>query len=178
MVELLSEHLFIAVIVYLVSFLATGKFTMQRFMSTEIKLTSMNADALKLIFRSFQRGEEISFILCGFAIISLIFIITLFQDNFGEGEIMIIFFSLAFIFEIIAAFIYHDITKFSSLYVGAAFQYSGILSMLCGFFSYFNSVMSWSLGIYAVFYFGLAMFIWLTIREIQRDIKFARETNL
>jgi len=178
MVELLSEILFIAVIVYLTSFLAIGKFAMQRLLSTKIKLMKLNADALKVTLRSFEKGEGTSFILCGFAIISLIFIITLFQDNFREGEIMIIFFSLAFIFEIIAAFVYHDITKFFSLYIGAAFQYSGILSMLCGFFSYFNSVMSWSFGIYAVFYFGLAMFIWLTIREIQRDIELAREEKL
>jgi len=178
MVELLSEHLFIAVIVYLISFLAIGKFALHRFLSPKIELRKLSVDALKVTLRSFERGEEISFILCGFAIISLVFIITLFQDNFGEGEIMIIFFSLAFIFEIVAAFVYHDTTKFYSLYIGAAFQYSGILSMLCGFFSYFNSVMSWSFGIYAVFYFGLAMFIWLTIREIRRDIELAREEKL
>jgi len=123
-------------------------------------------EKIKAIVHDVERKEEISFILCGFSIISLVFIITVFQDNLDSIEWVIIFFSMAFIFEIISAFFYHDVQKNLYSFVGMVFQYGGIFSIMIGFFTYLYNVMPWSSGILTVYFLGIIAFIVLSIREI------------
>ncbi|WKT57172.1 hypothetical protein QVH35_06945 [Candidatus Nitrosotenuis chungbukensis] len=112
------------------------------------------------------KAEETSFVLTGFAIVSLVFIISTFQKNLGDVEHIILFFSLAFIFEVISAFIHHDFEKERAGYHGTVFQYGGILAILCGFLTYFDKVMPWSSGMYVIYIVGIIVFIGLTFREV------------
>jgi len=128
---------------------------------------SFRLEKIKSVIHTAERQEEISFILCGFSIISLVFIITVFQDKLASIEWVIIFFSMAFIFEITSAFLYHDVQKNVYSFVGMVFQYGGIFSIMVGFFTYLYNVMPWSGGIIALYFFGIGVFIILSIREIK-----------
>ena len=151
--------------------MAVGRLGMDDLLKKE--LTIFDEKRFIMWVEEFHRNEEISYILCGFTIVSLIFVITLFENNYDVAEAMILLFSLAFIFEVISAFIYHGVKTIYPIFLGAAFQYGGILSMICGFFSFLLIQMEWSLGIYVVFIFGILAFIGFTIRELKRDFELA-----
>jgi len=124
-------------------------------------------EKIKSVIHNVERQEEISFILCGFSIISLVFIITVFQNNLASIEWVIIFFSIAFIFEITSAFFYHDVQKNIYSFVGMVFQYGGIFSIMVGFFTYLYNVMPWSGGILITYFLGFVVFFALSMREIK-----------
>jgi len=168
-----SMILILISIIYPLIFMVVGRLGLDDFLKNELDI--FDEKRFMLWVEEFHRTEQISYILCGFAIISLIFVITLFEDNYGLGEAMILLFSLAFIFEVISAFIYHGARTIYPIFLGAAFQYGGILSMMCGFFSFLLIQMDWSLGIYLVFGFGVLTFIGFTVRELKRDFELAEK---
>jgi len=173
--ELILEHYFlIMTLVYMLGFFAFGKVFGPKYMGQDplediVKETLDDAfrlQKIKSVIHHVERQEEISFILCGFSIISLVFIITVFQEKLASVEWVIIFFSMAFIFEITSAFFYHDIQKNVYSFVGMVFQYGGIFSILVGFLSYLYNVMPWSAGVLIVYSVGIVSFVSLSIREV------------
>jgi len=182
--ELILEHYFLIVtLAYMLGFFAFGKAFGARYLSEnpidEITKTTLEEivkeplddfiklERIKSVVHHAERQEEISFILCGFSIISLVFIITVFQDKLAFVEWVIIFFSMAFIFEITSAFFYHDVQKNLYSFVGMIFQYGGIFSIMVGFFTYLYNVIPWSAGILILYFLGMVVFISLSIREIR-----------
>jgi len=173
--ELILEHYFLIVtIAYMTGFFAFGKafgstYLNQNPISDIADVTlddNYRHEKIKSVVHTAERQEEISFILCGFSIISLVFIITVFEEKLASVEWVIIFFSMAFIFQITSAFFYHDVQKNLYSFLGLVFQYGGIFSIMLGFFSYLYNVMPWSAGILIVYFLGIVVFVSLSIREI------------
>lgn len=126
--------------------------------------------------KDYQRQEEISFILCGFAIISLVFLISTFED-LASVEIILGLFSFAFIFEIISAFLYHHMSSNYYSFAGMVFQYGGLFAILSGFHAFFLGEMSWSLILNGVYIFGMIVFIILSAKEIFIMNEYSRESK-
>ncbi len=124
--------------------------------------------------KSSQRQEEISFILCGFAIISLVFLISTI-DDLASVEIVLGLFSFAFIFEIVSAFLYHHLSSNYYSFVGMVFQYGGLLAILSGFHSVLYAEMSWSLLLGGIYIFGFIFFVILSVKEIIIIHEFSNE---
>ena len=80
----------------------------------------------EIIYKTGLRGEQISYTLTGFAILALVFIISIFIDNLANAELVIVFFSLGFILEVFSAFLFHFFSKFG-------FQYISIWWDVCHF---------------------------------------------
>jgi len=171
---ILEQYFLIATLAYMGGFFLFGKIFGSKYLDQNPieQITKETLDdvfrheKIKSVIHTVERQEEISFILCGFSIISLVFIITVFQDKLVSIEWVIIFFSMAFIFEITSAFFYHDVQKKLYSFVGMVFQYGGIFSIMVGFFTYLYNVMPWSGGILTVYFVGIIAFIALSIREI------------
>jgi len=173
--ELIFEHYFlIATLTYITGFFLFGKILGSKYLDQNpiddiVKETLddvFRLEKIKSVIHTAERQEEISFILCGFSIISLVFIITVFQEKLASVEWVVIFFSMAFIFEITSAFFYHDVQKNLYSFAGMVFQYGGIFSIMVGFFTYLYNIMPWSGGILAVYFIGFIVFFILSIREI------------
>ena len=115
----LELNFLIATLAYMAGFLLFGKIFGSKYLdqnpiediTKETLDDGFRLEKIKYVIHHAERQEEISFILCGFSIISLVFIITVFQDKLVSIEWVIIFFSMAFIFEITSAFLYHDVQK-------------------------------------------------------------------
>jgi len=181
--KLILEHYFlILTLAYMLGFFAFGKAIGSTYLNqnpiadiTDVTLDdTYRHEKIRSIVHTAERQEEISFILCGFSIISLVFIITVFQDTLASVEWVIIFFSMAFIFQITSAFFYHDVQKNLYSFVGLVFQYGGIFSIMVGFFSYLYNVMPWSAGIFIVYVIGIVTFVSLSIREIGFYLDYSR----
>ncbi len=174
--ELILEHYFlIATLAYMTGFFLFGKLFGSKYINQnqidEIEKEALDEgfrlERIKNIVHHAERQEEISFILCGFSIISLVFIITVFQEKLDSVEWVVIFFSMSFIFQITSAFFYHDVQKNIYSFIGMVFQYGGIFSIMVGFFAYLYNVMPWSGGILIVYFLGIVVFFGLSIREIK-----------
>ena len=126
------------------------------------------------IIRHGERGEQISFTLCGFAILALVFLFTLFKDELVSVEWVIALFSLAFIFEILSAFSYHGTKTNASTFGGMVFQYAGLFAMLLGFLNYVSSAMSWSFAVVTIYLVGVVVFVVITYSELTIYAEYSR----
>jgi len=120
-----------------------------------------------VIYKAGLRGEEISFILTGFAIIALVFIITVFNKRLAEVELVLVYFSIAFFFEIFSAFLFHNMKKFGYQISASIFQYAGLFAIILGFFTFLTDLMDWSFYIQLVYVLGVIAFLILTASEMQ-----------
>lgn len=170
MMIFLSEQLLVLLFVYLGFYFMLNVVLIKK-ISHKIDMRSIFEQPSAELQDILHKEQQTAYVLLGFAIVSLTFIMTSFQNNSSLVEITVIFFSLAFIFETIAAFLFRDIYSLGASIVGNSFLYGGVLAILCGFFSYFSIVMDWSLGIYLVYYGGIITFIALTLREISSSAK-------
>lgn len=134
-------------------------------------------ERIRDVVRHAERSEEISLILCGFTILSLVFIISSNQDDLAAVEDVVALFSMAFIIEIISAFFYHDTRSNLYTFSGMVFQYAGLLAMLLGFISYLSGVMSWSLIVLLIYVIGVIVFAILTFNEIKFFAEYSRELD-
>jgi len=161
----------VVVLTYVIGFFLLGRAFAGNYMKENplelfIHDKEKRKDHVKTVIHHVERQEEISFVLCGFAIISLVFIMTIFKENIAQVELVIGFFSLAFVFEIISAFFYHDVKENLYTYAGTVFQYGGLFSIMIGFFTYFLDIMDWSLIVILIYTAGVLAFILLSAREI------------
>lgn len=162
MVENLELFLLIAVPLYLLLFHVAG-FLLAR------NIWDMNPHEhpnWQIIYKAGLRGEQISYTLTGFAILALVFIISIFIDNLANAELVIVFFSLGFILEVFSAFLFHFFAKFGFQMSGSIFQYGGLFAILLGFYTYLTSTMDWSMFIHVVYVGGVAGFLILSGKEL------------
>jgi len=165
--EYVGSSLLLATFFYLGGFHVLGVIFARRFYAEHPQNTSNISRLIDVA----QRGEQVSFTLSGFAMIALVFIITVFQQRLGDVELVIVFFSLGLMFEIISSFLYHFLTRNIFIFSGMVFQYAGLFSIICGFFTFLANEMSWSLFIPLIFYGGLIAFTALTTKELNAYIK-------
>jgi len=158
----LGDVLLIIWFSYVLGFTIVGK----AFEKGYFKSNPAEAEKVDLMVDAYNKAETISWTMAGFALTALTFIITIFSSSLANIELLIVFFSLAFIAEIVSAFLYHDLTKGVSAYTGVVFQYAGMLAILSGFFTYLLSNLSWSGYLWLVYSVGLISFIALTAREL------------
>ena len=129
------------------------------------------------IYKTGLRGEQISYTLTGFAILALVFIISIFINNLANAELIIVFFSLGFILEVFSAFLYHFFTKFGFQLSASIFQYGGLFAILLGFYTYLTNTMEWSILIHVVYISGVVGFIILSGKELQIYINYAKKKD-
>jgi len=168
----LGDSLLIIWFLYVVLFMLAGKLFERGYFKMN---PTTEADKIDLVVDAYNKAETISWTMAGFALTALTFIITIFSSNLADIELLIVFFSLAFIAEVISAFLYHDITKGISAYAGFVFQYSGMLAILSGFFTYLVSKLPWSGYIYIIYTVGLISFLVLTARELTFFVSYWKE---
>jgi len=89
----------------------------------------------EMIYKTGLRGEQISYTLTGFAILALVFIISIFIDDLANAELVIVFFSLGFILEVFSAFLFHFFPKFGFQISASIFQFGGLFAILLGFYA-------------------------------------------
>ena len=177
----------LSVVLYIGIFFGMGKIVANTYLKEKpfetIKDDAANVDPgyymerIRDVIRHSERAEEISLILCGFAILSLVFIISAFRDDLASVEVVVALFSMAFILEIISAFLYHDTRSNLYTFSGMVFQYAGLLAMLLGFISYLSSVMSWSLVVLLIYFVGVLAFTILTYNELKFFMEYSRELD-
>jgi len=177
----------LSVLIYIGLFFAMGKTVAKTYLKEKpfetIKDDAANVDPgyymerIRDVVRHAERSEEISLILCGFTILSLVFIISSNQDDLAAVEDVVALFSMAFIIEIISAFFYHDTRSNLYTFSGMVFQYAGLLAMLLGFISYLSGVMSWSLIVLLIYVIGVIVFAILTFNEIKFFAEYSRELD-
>ena len=131
----------------------------------------------EIIYKTGLRGEQISYTLTGFAILALVFIISIFIDNLANAELVIVFFSLGFILEVFSAFLFHFFSKFGFQISGSIFQYGGLFAILLGFYTYLTSTMEWSMLIHVVYFSGVVGFIILSGKELYVYINYGKKIN-
>jgi len=131
----------------------------------------------EIMYKAGLRGEQVSFTLTGFAILALVFIISIFIDNLANAELVILFFSLGFILEVFSAFLYHFFTKFGFQLSASIFQYGGLFAILLGFYTYLTNTMEWSILIHVVYISGVVGFIILSGKELQIYINYAKKKD-
>lgn len=129
------------------------------------------------IYKAGLRGEQISYTLTGFAILALVFIISIFIDNLANAELVIVFFSLGFILEVFSAFLFHFFTKLGFQLSASIFQYGGLFAILLGFYTYLTNTMEWSILIHVVYISGVIGFIILSGKELQVYIDFGKKKD-
>lgn len=130
------------------------------------------------IFQAGLRGEQVSFALTGFAIIGLVFIMSLTFDDLSDAELIIVFFTFGFILEMFSAFMYHMFEKFGYQMSAGILQYGGLFAILLGFFTYFIDIMEWSVYIKVLYLIGLAGFIILSAKELHAYIRYEAKKEL
>lgn len=158
------------VIFYILGFYFLGQLFNRGF----FKLNPQEDISLDRLVEHTERQKTTSFTLGGFALTALTFIIAIFSDKLASVEYIIGFFGMGFIFEIISAFFYQNLTKNHYSYLGMIFQYGGMFSVFVGFWSYALSFMQWSLLIQVIFSSGLIAFIVLTTTELKHYMEYWR----
>jgi len=125
-----------------------------------------------MIYKAGLRGEQVSFTLTGFAIIALVFVMTVFVNNLGNAELIVVFFSIGFFLEVFSAFMFHFFEKFGYQISASILQFGGLFAILLGFYTYFTSILEWSLYIQIVYIFGIVGFVILSGKELHVYIKY------
>jgi len=128
----------------------------------------------EIIYKAGLRGEQISYTLTGFAILALVFIISIFIDDLANAELVIVFFSLGFILEVFSAFLFHFFTKLGFQMSASTFQYGGLFAILLGFYTYLTNTMEWSILIHVVYISGVVGFVILSGKELHVYINYAK----
>jgi len=159
----LGNILLIIWFLYVVGFMIAGKILERGYFKTNLATEASN---IELLLDVFHKAETTSLTMAGFSLTALTFIIAIFYQNLPSVEMLIVFFSIGFIAEVVSAFSYHDTTKGLSAYSGFVFQYAGMLAILSGFFTYLLSNMSYSGYLWLIYCVGIFAFIFLTAREI------------
>jgi len=176
MYEFVDHFSLIAIPLYL------GFFHLYIYVLVKEELWNMNPyehQNFDIIYKAGLRGEQISFTLTGFAIIALVFIITVFNERLAEVELVIVYFSIGFFLEIFSAFLFHDMKKFGYQISASIFQYGGLFAIILGFFTFLTDLMEWSFYIQSVYVVGVIGFIFLTGKEMQvyKDYRKKKDSN-
>jgi len=155
---------------YMVSISCIGMISAYKYLKSEpLKI----AKQPELALSQFQHKERESNALTGFALVGVIFIITFFQGrNYSLAEeLLLTFFSLAFIFEVISALMYRMVHRGIYGFLGSLFQYGGILSMIMGFGTFMFQVMNWSFYLNTSYLLGISAVIILSGKGFIIQIK-------
>jgi len=159
-----------------------GFFHLYIYVSVKNELWNMNPfehPNFEIIYKAGLRGEQISFTLTGFAIIALVFIITVFNERLAEVELVLVYFSIGFFSEIFSAFLFHVMKKFGYQISASIFQYAGLFAIILGFYSFLTDLMEWSFYIQLVYILGVTGFVILTTKELQvyKDYRKKKDNN-
>jgi hypothetical protein len=172
--NIIPDYWFLAsVVLYVVGFVILGEGYNRGF----FKMNPQKDISIEKLVEHTERQKTTSFTLAGFALAALTFIMSFLNDNPAKVEFIIAFFGLAFIFEIISAFLYQNLTQNRFSYLGMIFQYAGMFSVLVGFWSYGTNFMNWSMLVLAIFISGAFVFVGLTAYELKHYIEYWKNRN-
>jgi len=152
--ETQSQWWLVALLVYFAGIFLLAMLRASKYLKSEpLKIAKNPEHALA----QFQYKEQESNVLTGFALVAIIFIITFFKDDTYSiaRELLLAFFSLAFVFEIISSLFYRMINRGIHGFLGSLFQYGGVLSMIMGFGTFMFQIMNWSFYLNSIYLVGL-----------------------
>lgn len=116
--------------------------------------------------QEYDRQQNVSLTLAGFAFTALTFIIALRVNELVRIEHLIGYFSLAFFLEMFSAFLtgYRMIRFYK--YLSFVLQYTGLLAIFNGFFAFLMGELPNSFTLEYIYFAGLALFYAITLPEL------------